>query len=275
MRTLHMITEANVRDAALSVPKSLQVPASRYRASIWGLKNIWVRACSIVTAHLPLKRFHGQAPARQVLSIALLHDLRNPIGAIYAAAELLKDLDAGSTQAKRLATNIYRAAGRARELLADVSSPCRQVERAQICDLREVIAVASEAASATIQNQNVQIRIEAARGIDLPLIRSRMERVFFNLVINALEAMPTGGALNIRCREASSHVLIEVEDTGPGIPHHIRDRLFGPFVTAGKANGLGLGLATSRQTVYDHGGDMWSEPARGARFVIRLPMQSR
>ena len=67
-------------------------------------------------------------------------------------------------------------------------------------------------------------------------------------------------------------MLIEVEDTGPGIPRGIRDRLFEPFVTAGKDHGLGLGLALSRQTVLDHGGDIWSEPAAGARFVICLPL---
>ncbi len=63
-----------------------------------------------------------------------------------------------------------------------------------------------------------------------------------------------------------------MEDSGPGIPLRIRDRLFDPFVTAGKKNGLGLGLALARRTVRDHGGDMWVEPADGARFVIRLPL---
>jgi signal transduction histidine kinase len=67
-------------------------------------------------------------------------------------------------------------------------------------------------------------------------------------------------------------VLIELEDTGPGIPRGIRDRLFEPFVTAGKQDGLGLGLALSRQTVLNHGGNIWTEPAAGARFVIRLPL---
>src|SRR5260370_25687160 len=66
--------------------------------------------------------------------------------------------------------------------------------------------------------------------------------------------------------------MVVIEDTGPGIPHEIRDKVFEPFVTAGKENGLGLGLAFSRQAVLDHGGDMWIEPAAGARFVIRLPL---
>src|SRR5580700_10276010 len=70
-------------------------------------------------------------------------------------------------------------------------------------------------------------------------------------------------------------MLIAVEDTGPGIPAGIRDRLFEPFVTAGKSHGLGLGLALSRETVLDQGGDMWTEPAAGARFVVRLPLPAR
>jgi len=206
------------------------------------------------------------------LSTSIVHDLRNPLGAIYAAAEMLIEVD-GPTQVKRLATNIYRAAGRMRELLADLNNVSRgDTPAAEICDIGEVIAAASDAASATTKNHNVQILLEVSGGIELPLIRSRMERVFFNLIANALEAMPTGGKLHIVCTKANSCVLIEFEDTGPGIPRGIRDRLFEPFVTAGKRDGLGLGLALSRQTVLNHGGDIWTEPATGARFIIRLPL---
>jgi signal transduction histidine kinase len=84
--------------------------------------------------------------------------------------------------------------------------------------------------------------------------------------------MPSGGQLHISCHEAGQWALIEFEDTGPGIPHTIRDRLFEPFVTAGKQDGLGLGLALSRQVILDHTGDIWMESAKGARFVIRLPL---
>ena len=72
------------------------------------------------------------------------------------------------------------------------------------------------------------------------------------------------------------NIMVRVEDTGPGISASLRGRLFQPFVTAGKKNGLGLGLALSRQTLLDHGGDIWADdaPARhngGALFWLRLP----
>ena len=67
---------------------------------------------------------------------------------------------------------------------------------------------------------------------------------------------------------------MKVDDTGPGIAAQIRPRLFQPFVSAGKKNGLGLGLALSHQTVIDHGGDMWLDRnvEAGARFCLRLPV---
>jgi signal transduction histidine kinase len=100
-----------------------------------------------------------------------------------------------------------------------------------------------------------------------------MERVFSNLVGNALEAMPGGGQIRITATRASKSIVVEVEDTGPGISERIQPRLFEPFASAGKKNGLGLGLALSRQTVHAHGGEIWSEPKStpGARFCLRLP----
>jgi len=214
--------------------------------------------------------------ADEWLSTSIVHDLRNPLGTVYAAAEMLMDLDPAPTQVKRLARNIFCAAGRMRELLTDLNSVARgQRVVAEMCDIGEIIAAASDAASAIAKKHSVEILLEISEEIELPLIRSRIERVFFNLIANSVEAMPAGGIVYIGCRKANRCVLIEVEDTGPGIPRGIRDRLFEPFVTAGKQDGLGLGLALSRQTLLNHGGDIWTEPSRGARFVIRLPLQLR
>ena len=83
---------------------------------------------------------------------------------------------------------------------------------------------------------------------------------------------PTGERLRISAFLQHDSVLIKVRDTGPGIAPEIRDRIFQPFATAGKANGIGLGLAFSRQAVIDHGGQMWAESgSQGACFAIRLP----
>jgi signal transduction histidine kinase len=86
--------------------------------------------------------------------------------------------------------------------------------------------------------------------------------------------MRSAGRISVRSTIEGESVVVRVDDTGPGINPSLRARLFQPFVTAGKKNGLGLGLALSRQTLLDHGGDMWVDvDGPGARFCLRLPME--
>jgi len=94
-----------------------------------------------------------------------------------------------------------------------------------------------------------------------------------NLISNSLEVLPDGGEIAIIASRNGANVQIEVSDNGPGIPDEIRGQLFQPFVTAGKKNGLGLGLALARQTMLEHSGDLELLPSeKGARFRLRLPL---
>jgi signal transduction histidine kinase len=229
------------------------------------------RAAGMIPRPSPSDGWQRRISTINWLSSSIVHDLRNPLGTVFASAEMLVELDSLPSQAKRLAANIFRAASRMRELLADFADGNKPTFA--ICKIRDVIIAASEAALPAAEKQNVQILNNVPVRLELPLKRFRIERVFFNLITNALEAMPHGGKIRIGARKAGNCVLIDVEDTGPGIPGGIRDHLFEPLVTAGKDDGLGLGLALSRQTVRDHGGDIWTEPATGARFVIRLPLE--
>jgi signal transduction histidine kinase len=209
------------------------------------------------------------------LSSSIVHDLRNPLAAIYGGAEMLVDTELSPPQMKRLAANIYRASRRIQELLQDLVNVSRgKSEAAEMCNLREVVQAACDASATAAEAQNVRITFEAGEEIELPIERARMERVFLNLIDNALEAMPEGGAIHITEQMATDSVFIQFADTGPGILPSIRARLFEPFVSAGKKNGLGLGLALSRQTVIDQGGEIWvEEGSPGARFVVRLPLR--
>jgi signal transduction histidine kinase len=209
------------------------------------------------------------------LSASIVHDLRNPLAAIYGGAEMLVDRDLPPGHVKRLAGNIYQASRRIQELLQDLLDVSRLKTRApEMCRLREVVSAACDAAAPLAESQHIQLRLSVPAEIELPLERSRMERTFLNLIVNSLEAMPGGGEVQISAALQEGSVLIEVEDNGPGIAPEIRSKLFQPFVSAGKRNGLGLGLALSRQAVLDHGGEMWvnSEAGHGAKFSFRLPV---
>jgi signal transduction histidine kinase len=208
------------------------------------------------------------------LSASMVHDLRNPLAAIYGGAEMLVDADLPPAHVKRLAGNIYRASRRMQELLQDLLNVSRGKGTApEMCRLREVASAACETLAPAAEQQGVTLALAIPPELEAPLERSRMERAFANLIANALEAMAGAGEVRITAEMLDGAALVHVEDTGPGIAPEIRAQLFQPFVSAGKRNGLGLGLALSRQTVLDHGGDMWVEspPGRGARFSFRLP----
>jgi signal transduction histidine kinase len=210
------------------------------------------------------------------LSSSIVHDLRNPLAAIYGGSEMLVDSDLAPAQVKRLAANLYRASRRIQELLQDLVNVGRgKTEGAEICRLGEVATAAVESLTATAEAQNVSVLVDVPDSIELPLERARMERVFINLMSNALEAMPAGGAVRIAATLEEHAALVEVSDNGPGIAPQVQEHMFQPFGSSGKKDGLGLGLALSRQTVLDHGGDMWveSKAGQGAHFFFRLPLE--
>jgi signal transduction histidine kinase len=209
------------------------------------------------------------------LSTSIVHDLRNPLAAIYGGAEMLIDGELTAGQVQRLAGNIYRSSRQMQQLLQELVDTGRgRSTSTEVCRLRDIVSAACDVFSPTAEAQSVTIEVDVAEGIELPLERARMERVFLNLIDNSLGMMPRGGMLRITAKAEASSVTVRVQDTGPGIPSQIRARLFQPFVSAGKKNGIGLGLAFSHQTVLDHGGKLWADPdaPQGACFLIQLPL---
>jgi signal transduction histidine kinase len=206
-------------------------------------------------------------------AVSIVHDLRNPLAAIHGSAEMLAREGLSPIQIRRLARNVYSASIRMRELLEEF------LDQSKDCDLDKqpthvgsLVECAVEAIATSAEFQCVHVAQDVPRSLVVDLDRRRMQRVLVNLLANALEAMPDGGAIRIAAAANLDSVLMQVRDTGPGIAPEIRDRLFRPFVTAGKPRGTGLGLAIARQVVLDHGGEMWAESSpRGACFSLRLP----
>jgi signal transduction histidine kinase len=252
---------------------SVRVPVER-RDEMGRLAETFNGMCgSLVTAREELIRQERLSTIGR-LSASIVHDLRNPLAAVYGGAEMLVDTDLSSEQIRRLASNIYRASRQIQDLLHELADVTQGRSHArESCRLRDVVLAACEPLAASAELSRVQVDVDIAADIELPLDRSPMERVFQNLIGNAIEAMPEGGSVTVRADRNTDHVEVTVEDNGPGIPAAIASQLFQPFVTAGKSNGLGLGLALSRKTVISHGGDLWADGAGpGACFRLRLPV---
>ncbi len=212
------------------------------------------------------------------LASSIVHDLRNPLAAIHGSAEILVDTQPNTEQTKRIAGNIHRSSRRIQELMDDLTRVSRGSAAATApVELAALVKSAVQPLEAAAAAQRVRFEIGQFEGLTVEADPSRLGRVFQNLTQNALEAMPEGGHVRFQASAEGRWAMVEVSDTGPGIPREIRGQLFQPFTSHGKKQGLGLGLALARQTVLDHGGDLWAAPEEGggARFLIRLPLAGR
>ena len=105
---------------------------------------------------------------------------------------------------------------------------------------------------------------------------NRIQQVFFNLILNARDAMPSGGWLTLRTHADDETVVVEVGDTGHGIRREHLRRIYDPFFTTkGIGKGTGLGLSVSYGIVQEHGGAIFveSDPGHGTTFQVALPAQ--
>jgi signal transduction histidine kinase len=211
------------------------------------------------------------------LTLQIIHDLRNPLCAIHTAAEMLMDPGLSPPQVRRLVKSMYCASRRSQELLQHFREGCQLKSRGRRpCDLVELISTAIARVSSAAASRSIDIRQFVPADLVIMLDPRGIESVLDNLLMNAIEALPDGGKIWVSGRLDAELAIVEVRDTGPGVCDEIRHKLFRPFATVGKKNGLGLGLALSAQTVRNHGGRMWlkSESGRGACFGFSLPVGS-
>lgn len=208
------------------------------------------------------------------LSTSLVHDLRNPLAAIYGGAEMLMDAELSTEQVRRLAASIYRSSRRVQSLLSELQDAGRgaaaQTERCRVLDL---VRSAVDESAELLERHKTEVHVNLDSEPHVSVARAPLERVICNLLANAAEAMPGGGAVFIRSAIEHGRIVLTFQDTGPGVAPEIRERLFEPFVSHCKRDGLGLGLALSRKVVQEHGGDLWFEPSpSGACFRLALPL---
>jgi signal transduction histidine kinase len=212
------------------------------------------------------------------LATIVVHDLRNPLASIYAGAEMLVDNDLPPAQIKRLAHNMYQASRGVLEIRQELLSAARNKKsEPELWSVYDVAANAWNALSSRQEQHSIKTDWSIPADLELKMDRMSMERVFHNLFENAVEAMGLEGTLSLAAELHPDHVLLHLRDSGKGIAPELRSTLFQPFATKGNSDGLGIGLALSRQTVIAHGGDLWADFTckTGSHFIIRLPREHK
>lgn len=212
------------------------------------------------------------------MASSISHDLRHSLAAIVANSEFLVDSHLTPPQREEL----YQEVRTGVNLMTDLIDSLLEFART-----RESLTPAYGNVSETIQRAVHAARLHPrhhARSIDVvcgPHLsgwfdQRKLERALYNLLLNACEAAPAcNGKVEVTAGEVAGAITISVADNGPGIADSIRERLFHPFVSYGKENGTGLGLAVVQKIVQDHGGEIAAERTVDGKtvFCIVLPLR--
>jgi len=210
------------------------------------------------------------------LAANIAHEIRNPLASISGSVEVLRRLPGADPETRNLVDIAVREVDRVNALitsLLDYARP-RSEERQQL-DLGELISDIAKIFEQERRAKDVQLQVHGQPGVVVEAASGQMHQVLWNLLRNAVEAMPEGGtvylAVGLKGTDPPQAILM-VRDTGIGIATSDLDHIFEPFFSR-KPDGTGLGLATTARIVEDHKGsiEVKSQLGRGTTFTIRLP----
>jgi two-component system NtrC family sensor kinase len=209
------------------------------------------------------------------------HELNNPLAGISAFAQLLLTEKRFPPDQRTAAEMIYAEARRASRIVQNLLTFARQHKP------ERTSTSVNQVLDDTLELRGYELRVRGIEVVrdyedDIPETMAdahQLQQVFLNLITNAEQAMEKrhrdAQRLMVRTRRAGERIRIEIEDTGPGIPSNLLERIFNPFFTTKPTgSGTGLGLSISLGIVREHDGKIWAEntPTGGARFMIELPL---
>ena len=221
------------------------------------------------------------------LSAGLAHEIRNPLGSIKTAVEILADgVRREETTADNESSELYDVILEETERLNRILTAFLDFARserdfsgteARRASIGGTLEKTVELLRAQLAHRNVTVHWNPADlAVDLAIAESHLKQLLLNLILNSMEAMETGGNIRVKIENQSTKdTTFAVEDDGPGIPPDIGEAIFDPFISS-KSGGTGLGLSVVARLAYTYGGsiDVDTDYSQGARFVITLPTAS-
>ncbi|MCF7792432.1 MAG: PAS domain-containing sensor histidine kinase [Candidatus Cloacimonetes bacterium] len=211
------------------------------------------------------------------LSAGVAHEINEPLAGILGLAQLMEKNNSLDQQALNDLENIVSASLHAREVVKKLMLFARQVPSSQTdLNLNESVNNAVFFLESRCRKNMVKIHLDLKKSIpSINADSSQIHQVLINLIVNALQAMPDGGIINIKTYQNENTAFLECSDNGIGMTKDVLNQIFNPFFTTKKVNeGTGLGLSVVHGIIYSHGGDISvsSQPGKGAKFKISFPI---
>jgi signal transduction histidine kinase len=212
------------------------------------------------------------------MASSISHDLRHSLAAIVANSEFLCDSHLTPAQREELYQEVRTGVNLMTDLIDSLLEFARTRESLTPAygNVWETIHRSVQAVRLHPRHHNRTIEVLCGTQVSGWFDQRKLERALYNLLLNACEAAPqVGGQVEITAAEVSGAITISVADNGPGIADSIRDRLFHPFVSYGKENGTGLGLAVVQKIVQDHGGTISVERSIQEKTIFSIMLPGR
>lgn len=210
-----------------------------------------------------------------LIAARVAHEVRNPMSAIKMQAQLLRAKLKGTGGDMELIQAILQEIDRVEWVIRGMLDlPASQELQLEEQDILDVLDDVLNLMGPQLRHRKVVVQKSYGSGIpSMMLDRNRLKIAFLNLIMNASEAMPNGGTLEINACRDNETVLIKINDDGVGLDAAVEGRLFDPFVTT-KPEGVGLGLVNTRNIVGRHHGtvELLPRDGRGVQAVLRLPI---
>lgn len=213
------------------------------------------------------------------MASSISHDLRHQLTSVVANSEFLSEPDLDREQSEELYQEIGDAVGRMTDLIDSLLefSKGRDSLSLSLVSVEDTMqhAIRSVLKHPSVQNVTIDLDCKGCR--EGWFDSKKLERVFYNLILNACQAIaPAPGRVHVRIAELPQTVEIRISDNGAGIPEHLREKIFEPFVSHAKEHGTGLGLTIVQKLVEQHGGTIKLESSSqvGTTFQVILPLDS-
>jgi two-component system sensor histidine kinase HydH len=210
------------------------------------------------------------------LAAVVAHEIRNPLGSIQGAVEILGAGLLPSDPKAEFAQIAQKEVTALEKLTSEILQFSKPAPPKQLpIDPQEIIEAACHLCADQARRQQVEINLEPVPAMHIMVDPEQIKQVLLNILINAIQAQPSGGKIEIRVSHDANDVVLSIRDFGPGIAEENLDRIFEPFFTT-KREGTGLGLAISYQLVNHNGGRIRVESPRGQGvcFRISFPMSN-
>ena len=212
------------------------------------------------------------------MASSISHDLRHSLAAIVANSEFLCDSHLTPAQREELYQEVRTGVNLMTDLIDSLLEFARTRESLNLSygNVSETIQRAVQAVRLHPRHHGRSIAVLCGSQVSGWFDQRKLERALYNLLLNACEAAPDiGGKIEVAAADVSGAITVSVADNGPGIADSIRDRLFHPFVSYGKENGTGLGLAVVQKIVQDHGGEIFVDRTVEGTTVFRIVLSSQ